>query len=357
MKMKPKTNAAFLPLFALEVLHQYHDGGAYGSYSVKALGATQKVMQRFGWVDAQMENKFSVCADRSRAAATLKQAEDGQLNAPDLFFALQFRDPNFPKYTDLPMRTGHALSVVGGKAKSHISAKPQISADDLVPIQSRPFQIPVAAAGDLWLVNLSGEKLQQLPPPTQEMFRIDPAILELGLYGILAQEKTIYRFLLTQNTFNSTSALYLTIPITMILNALRHHLENEGSPDQSLEDSASSEQLILPTRKTLWRYDFFNHGGNGARDYSLKLAATEKTPPDSSEGLTFRQVKGVLGPGGETSIGFQSLTPIPLTANRSEQLTLLRDGRTLIDQLPTPELEFSQAEESDSLCSNLFVYL
>jgi hypothetical protein len=357
MNAKPKANAAFLPLFSMELRHQYFSGGAYGSYAVRALGATQKVMQRLGWVAAQKESKFTLYADGSRAAAVLKQQEDGLLDAPDLCFALEFRDPDFARYTDLPMRAGEAVSFVGGLAKPHVLAKTMILAEDLVPVQARPFQIPVSATGDLWLVNLSEEKLQQLPPPVRGMIRIDPTSLDIGQYCIWAQKKTIYRFIATHDTFTLTSFFYLSIPLAKMFSALRHLSKNEEYSQQVLPSDASSEVLILPTRQTLWHYDFFNHGGENANHFTIKSAIQGRHPTDSSESPVFKQMKGVVGPSGETSIRFQSLNPIPLTVNPLERLTLLHNGRPLIDQLPTPGLDFCQADGSDDLCSNLFVYL
>jgi hypothetical protein len=343
-------STAFMPLYSIEVLHQYLSGGPYGTFAVTPLGDTQKIMQHYGWAAAQMENKFTLYAAPTRAATILKPGPAVPLNAPDLCFAMEFRDPDFATYTDLPVRAGCVLSF------SDISNQHHVSATDLVMVQTGCFQCPVAenaARGELWLENLSGGKVMSLPSSEHDHVKVDTAALPIGLYHVVRAGRRIESFIKLVSALRVQPCATICISVQQLLNALQHHSDQSNPSTRESVCDIPHALLSFPARSTFWRYDLFNHSGSAARDYAIVPAASSST----SDQIAFKQVPGVALPNGENSLAFESTSAIPLAAHPRDRFMLLRHNKTLIAELPTPGLELTRNSEGVSLCSRQCIYL
>jgi len=286
-----QVSARFAPLFTLAITHQYVDGGAYDAFAVTPLGETEKVLRRHGWVGAHTGNTFTLYANLVRTSPILNQQTKVTVNEPNLFYAIEFSDADFAKYTDLPMRQGWVLctkpSLEAANHPGHASAALSL---DPVEVTEETFPFPVAS------------------------LKLRPFHIVLSLSTRLLQERL------------AASAA--------------------GS-----WDAGRRLRLELPARSTIWRYDIFNHGGNAAHQHEIQPIAAGAGQP------VFHRVKGISGPDRETSLAFESETPIPLAARPSQRFTLLRDKHPLISELPAPGLSFTHRAGGAGLCSNLFIYL
>ncbi|OYW77874.1 MAG: hypothetical protein B7Z37_01905 [Verrucomicrobia bacterium 12-59-8] len=363
--MKTAASAGFLQLFSLEVVHQYLSGGPYGTFTLSPMGATEKVLQRFGWSAGQTDNTFTLYANPTRAAATLKPGPAVPLNAPDLCFAIAFRDPDFARYTDIPMQPGCVLAFAAdstSQKKKHppVSVKATLSPADLTPVQTRQFQCPVAggaAPGDLCIVRPGGEEVMPLPTPRGGKVTVDPSVLDLGLYHIIYKKKIIYRFIKLNNHFFLQSDFILSISVNLMMSVFQRYLVKPASQKRKPLNGPLCARLTLPARSTIWRYDVFNHQGADALDFEILPAAPASVSAPSAALPVFHPVKGMKGPGGETSVSFESASPIPLAARPTQRLKLMRKNLPLIDELPTPGLDFAAPPGASALRSSLLIYL
>lgn len=362
MSPRRAAGSAFMPLFSMEVRHQYLGGGGYDAFSVLPLGSTEKVLRSLGWAGAQMGSTFTLHADRSRAAEFLNRRAKVPLNAPDLCYAIQFRDADFAKYTELPMRTGSGVAFACSRMSArHLSAAPMVSAADLVLVQNRGFQhrLPEdrntdAAKGELWLENLGGEKVLELPASVHGSVIVDTSILDVGLYFMSDKNGNILSFTTLRSSFNLQSYFVLSISLKYMLDLYQHNFVNLNASQRKIPGDPPRFHVTFPSRPTIWRYDFFNHRGTAAQDYAVVPAgmSASASPP------VFHRVPGVPGAGGETSLAFETVSAIPLAARPAERFQLLRHRETLIPELPTPGLDFSRGTGEDgAIRSSHFIYL
>lgn len=298
---KKAAHARFAPLFTLAITHQYVNGGLYDSYAMTPLGATVALLRQQGWMVAHSANRFILYAEVAHDAATSPQpAAEAEATAaapePEVFFLIEFRDTDFPRYTDLPMRLGCVLS-----------ARPNItSAHD-------PQDAPEALS--LELVDIT-EAACPFPAATLASLKHRPAGIVLAL---------------------ST-------------RQLRDRQAAGGGP-HAATDAGYIARLDLHSRSTIWRYDIFHQGVDAAHRYEIQPAAPGAGLP------AFHRVKGIVAPGGETSLAFESTTPIPMAALPGQRFRLLRDQKPLIAVLPVPDLETALTNGASGPCSNLLIYL
>ena len=284
MNPKKQTPSASLHLlFSLAVFHPYVGGAAYGRFYVTPLAQTAVAMRRLGWVSTLRGNTFTLHADIVRAGEALGQSESVALDTPDLVFAIEFYDPEFVRYTDLPMQQDSVLSLT-----PPLQAGPPTD-DAATPLTLEPAKAPAG-----WPAHPAGAS----------------AALVIPVKPLLDQWQSWFGF----------------------------------SPEVHV-----ITRLDLPARSTIWRYDFFNHGGLEADRHEVKPVAPAAGLP------VFHHVAGIAGPGGETSLAFESAAPMLLQASPQQRFRLLRDKKPLIAQLPVPGLNFSP--HRSGLCSDIFVHL
>lgn len=359
---KKAANTRFAPLFTLAITHQYVDGGPYDAFSVTPLGATEKVLRRHGWVGAQSGNKFTLYADPSHP----KPSVSLPLSGPDLFYAIEFRDSAFPRYTNLPMQAGSVLSLTASPAAK--PAKPQQAGATPMPhtallervavqdgIFTFPWAGPAMSAG-FWLADLSGEKARSSPAPVGGSVKVDTSGLDPGLYRILKSEKIISSFIKMSPLFRLPLIATLSISLNQMVNKYRILQGSKSTRDDS-NDSPISIQLDLGARSTTWRYDIFNHGSAKSNQFQVQPVALTTGTIQAAQQPTFQLVPGIVGPSGETSLAFESSNPIPMQSAVSQRFMLTKNQNTLIPELPTPDLETGLTQGKGGLCSNLFVYL
>ena len=364
--MKTAATAGLLRLFSLEVFHQYLSGGPYGTFTLSPMGATEKTLQRFGWSAGQTDNTFTLYADPARAAALLKPGSAVPLSAPDLCYTIAFRDPDFARYTDIPTQPGCVLAFATGstaqkqKKNPPVSVKATLSPADLTPVQTRLFQCAVAGAvapGDLCIAKPDGEEVMPLPVPQGGKVTVDPSILDLGLYDILNKKKIKYRFIKLNSLFVLQTEFILSISVKQIMFSFLRYLVNANATKRNSTLRQACSHLTLPARSTIWRYDVFNHQGADARDFAVQPAAPASASAAPAVLPAFHPVPGLQSPGGETSISFESASAIPLAARPTQRLKLMRRNIPLIDELPTPGLDFTAPPGASALRSSLLIYL
>jgi hypothetical protein len=275
LSAKQAVSTALLPLFTMEVLHQYLSGGAYAAFALKPLGDTEKILQRLGWAGEQRENTFTLYAER--AAAMLEQ----DAVTPDLCYAMKFHDPDFARYTDLSPLSESMLSFTGMSNQPHAS------------------------------------------------------------------------FMKFDSSLKTHSPAVISFSVKQLLSDLQSHSVHSNPPQRESEGDVPRARLTFPSRYTIWRYDFFNHGGAAAKDYAVVPAV----PASTGAHLEFKLVAGLMGPDGETSLAFESSRAIPLAAAPRERFMLLLNNKKLIADLPTPGLDFIRAGEDCTPRSCQIIYL
>jgi hypothetical protein len=119
--------------------------------------------------------------------------------------------------------------------------------------------------------------------------------------------------------------------------------------------------VTFPARSSVWRYDIFA-GGQPAGKYSIGEhpaadGASASGGERPAEPLSFAEV--FTGRSDELSVAFESdpARLIPMRVRPAHQFQLVRDGRVIVEALPTPALSLNRSARGDALCSRMFVHL